>query len=217
MSRELKRVKENYVGEKGQTLYEINRRKSLPKGKYNDKIAKQIKIHLNLTWSPEQISNTVLKNIISFKTIYLWIYKGLIESCSRKNLRHKGKRKKSSDKRGQFSKGKSIHERFQEVENQNVFGHWELDTVLSSRGENKEYFATFVERKTRFYIVAKMKDRTAKSMEKSIKYLCSIYPKKIFKSFTVDRGKEFSCYKKVEEELNIPVFFCRPTCSAAKR
>ncbi|SHH49455.1 Integrase core domain-containing protein, partial [Anaerosphaera aminiphila DSM 21120] len=35
-------------------------------------------------------------------------------------------------------------------------------------------------------------------------------PKKVFKSFTSDRGKEFACYTDVEEELGIDFYFADP-------
>lgn len=31
-----------------------------------------------------------------------------------------------------------------------------------------------------------------------------------FLSCTVDRGKEFSCWKEVERDLNVPMYFCYP-------
>ncbi|MGM0227825.1 hypothetical protein IGI39_004793, partial [Enterococcus sp. AZ135] len=49
------------------------------------------------------------------------------------------------------------------------FGHWELDTVVSGKGESKACEATFIERKTRFYWAISMRDRTAKSMAQAIK------------------------------------------------
>lgn len=42
-----------------------------------------------------------------------------------------------------------------EVENREVFGHWELASMVSSRGQSKGCLATFVERKTRFYVAIK--------------------------------------------------------------
>ena len=73
-----------------------------------------------------------------------------------------------------------------------VFEHWELDSVVSSRGESKACFATFVELKTRFYVAIKMPDRSKNSMLEAIKQLTSNIPKEAFKTFTSDRGKEFS-------------------------
>ena len=44
----------------------------------SEEVIQMIQHYLKLTWSPEQISNTVLKDVISFKTIYRWIYDGTI-------------------------------------------------------------------------------------------------------------------------------------------
>ena len=75
--------------------------------------------YLRLTWSPEQISNTVLKGVLSFKTIYRWIYDGTILSC----LRQKGKRRKPRETRGRFNIGTSIHQRPKDVKRRETFGH----------------------------------------------------------------------------------------------
>ena len=47
--------------------------------------------------------------------------------------------------------GIPISKRPQEVSGRKAFGHWELDSMVSSRGESKGCFATFVERKSRLY------------------------------------------------------------------
>ncbi len=75
--------------------------------------------------------------------------------------------------------------------------------------KSKACLATFVERKTRFYVAIKIKDRTAPSMLKAIKKLVKVLPKKALKTFTTDRGKEFACYKEVEK-LNIKVYLQMP-------
>lgn len=78
--------------------------------------------------------------------------------------------------------------------------------MVSSRGKSKGCLATFIERKTRFYLAFKIPDRTAKSMFLAIKQLCKLFPKEALKTFTSDRGKEFACYPLVEN-LEIPFFF----------
>ena len=109
--------------------------------------------------------------------------------------------------------GTSIHQRPKEVKSRETFGHWELDTVVSSRGESKGCFATFVERKTRLYTAIKIADRTASSMESAIKQLHAVLPKNAFKTATVDRGKEFACYKNIENDIGLPLFFADPYSS----
>nr|WP_244263936.1 IS30 family transposase [Megamonas rupellensis] len=78
--------------------------------------------------------------------------------------------------------------------------------MISSSGKSKACLATFIERKTKFYVVIKIKDRTVPSMLKAIKKLVKVLPKKALKTFTTDRRKEFACYKEVEK-LNIKVYF----------
>ncbi|MES5955690.1 IS30 family transposase [Bacillus fungorum] len=51
------------------------------------------------------------------------------------------------------------------------------------------------------------------SMEFAIKQLTSMYPSTAFQTATVDRGKEFSCYQRVENDLKIAVFFADPYSS----
>jgi IS30 family transposase len=76
---------------------------SKPYGKCDKAIIDVITEKLSLTWSPEQIANTILFGKISFKTIYNWIYQGKL-SVVEKVLRHKGKRHQPAEKRGK-SKG----------------------------------------------------------------------------------------------------------------
>ena len=80
---------------------------------------------------------------------------------------------------------------------------------MSSRGKSKGCLATFVERKTRFYIALPMKDRSKDSMFEAINKLVKSLPKEALKSFTSDRGKEFACYDEVEK-LGIDFYVADP-------
>ena len=93
-----------------------------------------------------------------------------------------------------------------DVRSRETFGHWELDTVVSSRGKSKGCLATFLERKTRFYLTFKIPDRTVKSLFSAIEQLCKLFPKEALKTFTSDREKELSCDPLVEN-LGISFFF----------
>nr|WP_311516610.1 IS30 family transposase [uncultured Anaerococcus sp.] len=84
---------------------------------------------LHKKWSPEQIANTTCKDIVCFKTIYNWIYSGIID-FDISNLRRKGISRKAKETRGRFNIYKSINKRPKEVKKRNTFGHWELDTVV---------------------------------------------------------------------------------------
>ena len=77
----------------------------------------------------------------------------------------------------------------------------------SSRDHSKSYLATFVERKTRFYIAVPMETRTKESMFNAISPLHKTLTTKLIKIIALDRGKEFACYPKVEKDFKIPVYF----------
>ena len=147
-----------------------------------------------------------LVGFLSFKTIYSWIHRGFL-AVTETVLRRKGKKPGTQEKRGRFNVKKTIKDRPQEVENRKTFGHWELDTMVSSRGQSKGCLATFVERKTRFYVAIKMDDRTKDSMFLAISSLYNTLTSKLLKTFTVDRGKEFACFEQVENEFGIPMYF----------
>ena len=82
--------------------------------------------------------------------------------------------------------------------------------MVSSRGQSKGCLATFVERKTRFYIAVKMEDRTKDPMFLAISSLYNTLTSKLRKTFTVDRGKEFAQHRLVTEALGVEFYFPEP-------
>ncbi|TAR56293.1 IS30 family transposase, partial [Lactiplantibacillus plantarum] len=69
-----------------------------------------------------------------------------------------------SENRGKFTSGTSIEQRPITVNQRLAFGHWEVDTVLSSRSESRSCLVTFLERKTRLLWAIKVPNRTAKAL-----------------------------------------------------
>ena len=166
---------------------------------------------LSLTWSPEEISHSNFgKKMPSYKTIYRWIYEGYLKSGINR-LRRKGK---SSGEWTQFKNesGKSIRKRNKDTDIllRKTFGHWEADTVVGGTGKGKECFAVFEERMTRYYIVTKIKDRTANSMTEAAIRVFGKLPSGAVKSITCDRGPEFAGWRKIEEALSCDVYFTDP-------
>ncbi len=165
ISRELKRCQDSYSANLAQDHYDQRAKQKGRKSCLTPELKEAIKKHLKASWSPEQICGRYqleTKPMVAFKTIYNWLYSGLIDLDVRV-LRRKGKSRKPREKRGKFTIGTPISKRPKEVRSRETFGHWELDTVVSSRGNSKGCLATFIERKTRFYLAFKMPDRTALS------------------------------------------------------
>lgn len=214
VSREMKRCESEspYQAESAQETYAGKKKNCGAKSKRTEETVALIQQKLDETWSPEQITNRLFEGALCFKTIYRWIYEGLLQ-VPLTVLRQKGKRRKPQETRGRFTIGTPIAKRPKEVRKRETFGHWELDTVVSSRGKSKACVATFIERKTRWYSAIKMTDRTSASMEKAVHTLCQRFPKEGFLTATTDRGKEFSCYSSLQKDLDIQVYFADPYSS----
>lgn len=208
IARELKRgqLDQHYEAGVAQEAYQQRRASCVPAGKFTPELARELQEKLEQTWSPEQIAErrrSENQTFVCFKTIYRWLYDGMLTVSETHVLRHKGKRRKPMETRGRFLVGTPIRQRPKEVRKRETFGHWELDTVVSSRGKSKACAATFIERKTRLYFAVKMPDRTAHSMEIAFGVAASQYPRGAFKTATTDRGKEFACYAELEHFHNV--------------
>lgn len=67
LARELNRHDlDEYKAEEAQSSYENKRINGRPKGKKSSELIQKIKTYLKLTWSPEQITETVLKGQLCF-------------------------------------------------------------------------------------------------------------------------------------------------------
>ena len=116
IARELKRnTQQTYQAELADELAGQRRLVCHRKEVKSEQLIQTIQNYLKLTWSPEQISNTVLKGVLSFKTIDRWIYDGTILLRDLSCLRQKGKRQKLRETRGRFNIQTSIHQRPKEV------------------------------------------------------------------------------------------------------
>ncbi|WRN75425.1 IS30 family transposase [Staphylococcus aureus] len=112
--------------------------------------------------------------------------------------------------RGKFNIGRPISQRPKEIKKRNTFGHWEADTIVSSRGKSKGCIATSQKENHVIIIVYLCLIVPSNSMETAINNLIKHLPKGAVKTITVDRGKEFSCYQNIENQFNINVYFADP-------
>lgn len=99
--------------------------------------------------------------MVCFKIIYNWLYQELLD-YPLSTLRRKGKSRQPIEKRGKFTIGPPISKRLKEVKTRETVDHWELDTVVSFRGQSKGCLATFIKRKIWFYCAFKISDRSTK-------------------------------------------------------
>jgi len=167
------------------------------------------------------------KTQISIPTLYSYIKKEVFLNLTQKELPRKGKKKhkyKKVHKKGSRAPaGDSIEKRPQEIEDRKEFGHWEGDTVYSSRKKSKAALLTIQERKTRKDIVIRVPNRQADTIVKAVdaleRKLGAPTFRTIFKSITFDNGSEFSSAEELEASCinkNKPrtkVYFAHPYSS----
>ena len=100
-----------------------------------------------------------------------------------------------------------ISERPPEVEDRAVPGHWEGDLIV---GSNNSYFATLVERPSRFVMLAKIKNKDTQSVVTALITQARKLPKELYRSLTWDRGSAMAGHAKFTMATKIDVFFCDP-------
>ena len=100
-------------------------------------------------------------------------------------------------------RGESIEKRPEVINQRITFGHWEMDTVYSSK-EGSCALLVMTERLTRKEIIEKMRDRTAISTVRALNRIerrfGALFPR-VFQTITVDNGGEFSDVKSLEQSI----------------
>jgi IS30 family transposase len=181
---------------------------------------------LHLGWTPEQIAERVkIENHgthVSHETIYQWIYQPIQKKAKlyKTLIRHKSKRgprKGYEAKAHKMLDKKSIHIRPEQINSRETFGHWEGDLMV---GKNcKSQVLTLLERKSRFFIIAKLDSKKADLTGQKISDIVMKLKAKgmvSFDSLTLDNGTEFNDFMLLEKQLGIPIYFCDPYASWQK-
>lgn len=181
---------------------------------------------LNKKYSPEAALYTLPERKLCVKSVYNYVYAHLVEGVTVNNLpyaRPKKKKKEETTKR-EFSRGRSIEERPKEILERKEYGHWEMDTVYSSR-DDLTCLLVLSERMTRQELIFQIKDRTSNSVIKALDQ----YERKIgspafrakFKTITCDNGMEFANWEAIERSCRTKrkrtiTYFCHPYCSGER-
>jgi len=169
---------------------------------------------LQQDWSPEQISGRLAKEqgiCISHE----WIYQHILSDKQTggtlyKHLRCQKKRRKrygAYDRRGQLPNCRSIEERPAIVNARKRLGDWEVDSILGSK--HRDVMVTLTERRSRFVLVSKLKERTAQAVQSQICTLLLPMQDKVH-TMTSDHGKEFAYHEQIAETLDLKFYFAHP-------
>ena len=178
---------------------------------------------LRLSWSPEQIAGWLKRAHpgqeayqVSHETIYRSLFvqsRGVLKKELVQHLRSQRTMRRSihgsgkGDGRGQIKDMISIRERPASVEDRAVPGHWEGD-LLS--GPKDSYIVTLVERHSRYVMLAKVADKSTRTVVSALIKRAKKLPNELFKSLTWDQGKELTDHRRFSLATDIDVYFCDP-------
>ena len=187
---------------------------------FTESVIEIIRGKLEDHWAPEVISVHLKEEEtvdISYELIYQYLEFDREQGGDMcKLLPHRGKKYKKRNTKGQkkqkngwktAKKRKSIEDRPPIVAEKTEFGHWEGDTV-ESKG-HKGGIATFVDIKTKFLIIRKLKNKSSICMKDAVVSAFENFPQ-IAKTLTLDNGTEFALHDQMEKELNTQVYFAHP-------
>ena len=85
------------------------------------------------------------------------------------------------------------------------FSDWEGDTVEGAKGSGN--IITHVERKSRYFIAAKLIDKTAAVTAQAVTAAFRRIPKALRHTLTLDNGKEFARFHDIEKGTGLTVHF----------
>ena len=113
------------------------------------------------------------------KTLYNYIDEGLFPKLTNDDLPVKkiGKKRGYHHVRTAYTqKGKSIEDRPEEVENKEIFGHWELDTVVGKQ-KTKTALMVMTERSKDIEIVRKIESKSQECIVRELDKLAFVNKK----------------------------------------
>ncbi len=211
------RIQEERSHNKGVSM-KINNKEYLQRAAYYIK-----ELHYSPYAVVEQLKKEFPDISICRGTLYNYIYKKVLKGVKRSDLPYNKKpSKKRSEPRRASYKGKgakTIDERPKAVTKRNLYGDWELDTVVGAKGKSVECFLVFTERAYRDEIIRKIPNRQKASV---VSVLDSLERKmgterfkQTFRTITCDNGVEFADYEAMELSINgkekrTSVYFCHP-------
>lgn len=186
-------------------------------------------------YSPQAALYYIKNHDLQFKTtlckgtVYSYIEKGIFLNLTNHDLPVKRNVKQEyhqSRVAKKNIKGRSIEERAKDILSRDEFGHWEMDTVYSGKGQGKACLLVLSERMLRLERIIKIPDRSQASVVSALNRLERTmgFDKFVetFKTITCDNGVEFLDYDGIENSCRrknkkrTTVYYCHPFCSGER-
>lgn len=218
ISRELKRNGSKRIYWAHQADERARKRKSKAAGRErlkNEMIRGFVHEKLKLGWSPEQIAGRIemehAGSAISYEAIYQYIYHNAKELIGYLPRRHPKRRQKNLMRKAKASlipNRISITERPLEVNQRQVFGHWEADSAVSR--VSKAALNILVERMSRYTRLTKLPQKSSYFTQEAIVRRLGREKKACRLSITYDNGTENVDHERVNQQLRTKSYFCNP-------
>lgn len=172
-------------------------------------------------WSPEQIAGRLKLHPrleaqtgrVCSETIYRFVYDRSNRDMALYTLLAKRRRKRRG-LRGRKPRGShiplycNINKRPEDIANRETFGHWEADLVIFRREYGKANITSLLERKSRYHIVIRNKDRHSVGVLGAIEQSLRALPAQGRQTITFDRGTEFMAWRSLHQTSGIKSYFC---------
>jgi len=176
---------------------------------------------VQLGWSPEQIAGRLRIEHPDYSTnhesIYLYLYNEaphLLGCLPRKRRRRRRRTFTLKGKKNQLTNTTSIEQRDPAILKRNEVGHWEVDTVYSSKGSAA--LLVMVERKTRYLKISKLQKRTARNTRFALTRRLRHLTPNMRRTLTFDNGRENAQHKLIDKAIQTKAYFCHPYASYEK-
>ena len=226
ISREVRRngPAQRYRALRAQALAEERaRRPKTAKLAGNAELRDWVQQHLEMKWSPEQISARLTaefprrrKMRVSHETIYQSIYvqgRGALRRELASSLRTgralRKPRRTGEERRGRIKDMVMISERPAEAADRAVPGHWEGDLLIGAAGTSA--IGTLVERTTRFTMLVPLPERyDAPAVARALTPVIAGLPDALRRSLTWDQGREMKAHAQITVDADCQIYFCDP-------
>jgi IS30 family transposase len=221
ISRELKRngaANGSYSAVAAQQLaLQRRRERPLQRKLQRPELNAAVRSRLTRAWSPDQIAGRLKKDHpddsawhVVPQTIYDWVEQDEHREHWQSFFR-RGGRPPKPPRTGQIPRQVRIEGRPDAANHRERLGDFEGDTIVS-RGK-RSGLVTLVDRKSRYLLAAKLKDRTARRTRRKMETLLKALPPELRETITFDNGKEFSEHEALARHLGIDVYFAHPYAS----
>ena len=217
ISRELSRNRSQRGYRPHQAQEKAQERRKLPRrpSRLTPELRGFIAAKLREDWSPEQIAGWLKgegRAGVSPETIYLLVYAdqrrgGDLFTHLRRRRGRRRSRAGKRDRRGQIKDRVMIDHRPAVVDDRSRVGDWETDTLLGK--QESQALLSAVERRSRYTVLAKLKDRKAASLAAAMVELLSPVRERVL-TLTSDNGHEFADHQNIAAALQADFYFAHP-------